>query len=291
MLGLYLAYMCRNKLSPFQPSVLELSEFLEYLVAANYTPKTIKAYITVIRRYHLQQDCAFTAGDSFQIREHLAGIDRTVRHRIRQAPAISPRELKLVLTALRAKNNSEVFIFAFTLAFTTFVRQANLAPHSSRSFDETRHTRRQDIVKTETGYGLRVFWTKTRQQSTAPDIIPLPVLKGDILCPTAAWLRYKKATLLVIKEAQQFETVTINLLSEVLRLTRIEADLKKPFTLHSLRRGGTVVCYKEGATIPDLMQHGTWASQAIWAYLAKECTPHSTVMKAWDQIAANQGQH
>ena len=33
-------------------------------------------------------------------------------------------------------------------------------------------------VSTKKGYGLVVFWTKTR----APDIIPIPVLKNSVIC-------------------------------------------------------------------------------------------------------------
>ena len=271
---------------------------MEYLAAAGFVVKTIKAYITVIKRFHLQMGVTLTATDSFEVKKHLAGLDRSLNHRVCQAQAISPTELSTLLLVLQQTSNPQPFIFAFTLAYTTFIRQANLPPPSEAAFDPARHTSRQDIVKTKHGFGLRVFWTKTRQSSTVPEVIPLPDLKGHILCPSAAWRAYKKLTkgadkrgpLLVFGtpgNQKQFEVISLPLLNEVFRLALSRAGMHGHFTLHSLRRGGSLACYKEGASVPDLMHHGTWASDAIWAYLARESAEDSSVMTAWEKVAGH----
>ena len=102
MLHLYLAYMCRQGLSPIQPSTQELSEFVEYLVAARYIAKTIRAYVTVIRRFHLERRLICRAADTFEFKQHLTGVDKTLMHRVVQAPAISPT-ISTVLTTTQSR--------------------------------------------------------------------------------------------------------------------------------------------------------------------------------------------
>ena len=108
-------------------------------------------------------------------------------------PAISPTQLGFNIQQLQSKPNAQPFIFAYTLAFTTFVRQANLAPPTAARYDGKRHTSFKDIVKTPTDYGLSVFWTKTRQKATVPEIIPLPIMKVSMICSTTAWRAYRKS--------------------------------------------------------------------------------------------------
>ena len=159
----------------------------------------------------------------------------------------------------------------------------------------------KDVVKTPTGYGLSVFWTKTRQKATVPEVIPLPRMKDSIICPTAAWKSYKKRArgvdmsgpLLVITPAQGKsgpEIIDLPLLSSVFKLAARQAGpVPSVHTAQSQTGGGggSLACYQQGASVPDLMHHGTWALDSIWNYLAREAAPHSSVMHAWQQVAAN----
>ena len=289
--------MTRHGLPVFGPRATDLSLFLEYLAASGYVAKSIRSHLTAIARMHKERSLTWQAPHEFAIQTHLAGLDKTLALRVHQAPALMPETMELLIAHLARKRGHEPYAFAFTLAYTTFIRQANLAPSSPTAFDRRRHTQRSDIVATSQGLGLTVFWTKTRQRSRAPDVIPIPKLKDSIVCPTTWWFRYKAATkganqhgpLLVHPERRgdglHFRPITLNFLRAVFRSLLAEADVTQPYTLHSLRRGGTLVCYREGATLPDLMQHGTWASDAIWNYLAKDAVYSSSVMAAWDGLA------
>ena len=82
-----------------------------------------------------------------------------------------------------------------------------------------------------------------------------------------------------------FETIALPFLHSVFKLAVVEAGLDPRLTLHSQRRGGSLFCYQEGASLPDVMLHGTWSSDTVWSYLAKKSAWSSSVMTAWKNLA------
>ena len=142
-------------------------------------------------------------------------------------------------------------MFALTLAFTTFIRQANLAHH---------HLSNKKLAKISGVYqgssvGRPAVGDTTNNHSTTPG---------------------NRAT---------FRTITLSFLRQVLALAIEQVGLDKNITLHSFRRGGSLLCYKEGASLPDVMLHGTWTTDAVWTYLAKETAWSSSVMTAWENLS------
>ena len=191
---LYSLFMSRHNLNVYNPSPVQLSEYIEYLAAAGYLPKTIRSHMTAIRRLHDQCGLRCDSLGHFSVVSHLKGIDKSLAYQIRQALSIGPAEVELLFASLRRKPGHQPFVFAITLAFTTFIRQANLAPPSLAAFSRLTHTMRRDIVHTTKGLGLVVFWTKTRQTARSQDIIPIPTLKGSPICPATSWASYQHFT-------------------------------------------------------------------------------------------------
>ena len=239
-----------------------------------------------------------TALKHFTVKSHLTALDKALALPVRQAAALQPEQMEHILRILAGRRHHEPFSFAFALAFTTFVRQSNLAPQSESSFNPARHTQRKDMVQSKDGLFLAVFWTKTRQHSRTPDLIPLPLLKDSILCPVFHWIKYKDYSRgapmqgpLLVTTAQAgaqavSTTITLPFLRSVFANLVQEAGLTGQFTLHSLRRGGSQTCYREGAAISDVMLQGTWTSGAVWDYLAKGISHNSSVIGAWERVAA-----
>ena len=194
MMRLYALFMTRHNLHMLQPSEAHISEFIEYLAACGYVAKSIHSHLTAIDRFHRERGLHCQALSAFSVTSHLVGIDKTLAHRTRQAPALLPDDMEAILRCLVMRKGHEPYAFALALAYTTFIRQANLAPPSLQAFDSRIHMMRKDIVDTPQGLGLMVFWTKTRQISRSPDVIPLPRMKGSIVCPTTWWFKYKRIT-------------------------------------------------------------------------------------------------
>ena len=298
MAKLYTLYMLHHNLPVYSPTPDHLSEFIEYLAANGFGARSIRAHLTAVNRLHLQQGKKMKAQKHFSVTSHLTALDKALASPLRQADALKPEQMELLLHLLAKKKHHQPFSFAFALAFTTFIRQSNLAPLSVKGFNPARHTQRKDVVKATDGFSLVVFWTKTRQQSRTPDLIPIPAPKGSILCPVQLWINYKhyskgaslKGPLLVTAEQCNgrlvFTTITLPFLRKVFASLISEAGLIGLYTLHSLSRGGSQTCYKEGAAVSDVMLQGTWSSGAVWDYLAKGLSRESSVITAWEKVAA-----
>ena len=163
---------------------------------------------------------------------------------------------------------------AVTFMLVGFFRQSNIAPPSSRRFDPTRQLIRDDVVITSTGLSIHLKWSKTMQKSSQSAVIFLPDTATSVLCPRRVYrdliqtdppasgrlplLRFQDGNPMpVYYITQQWATL--------LRMVGVQPRM---FSLHSLRRGGASYAYHSGgAAIQDIMSHGTWASDAVRAYL------------------------
>ena len=235
-------------------------------------PKTIRSHLAAIKRLHTENGLQFSACQQISKQVHLAGIDRSLAYQVKQAPSINPEQLEMLIHHLSKKPGHQPFVFALTLAFTTFIRQANLAPTSDKHFDRLRHTTRRDIISTKSGLGLVVFWTKTQQTARSPDIIPIPTLRDMIICPTKSWLNYQPYTQgapldspLLVAPADThltatgnkgtFRTITLSFLRQVLALAIEQVGLDKNITLHSFRLGGSLVCFIARCHVARYLDH------------------------------------
>jgi hypothetical protein len=167
---------------------------------------------------------------------------------------------------------------AFLFAFFGFLRQSNLAPPTSGSFDRPRHTRRADVSVHASGIIVTLRWTKTLQDFSKSFHIPLPSILGSPLCPTAAYLDFVKAApgrsqdpLLSFPYKGRSRIV---LSAGYLRkeLSNFLTSLKLPsysISLHSLRRrvGGGHGSLQGRCHTPTIQKHGTWVSGAVKGYL------------------------
>ena len=67
-----------------------------------------------------------------------------------------------------------------------FLRMSNIAPHSLKAFDSTRHLLHQDIIFAPPGAHVLLKWTKTMQNRTEHQFIQIPQLDNPVLCPVKA---------------------------------------------------------------------------------------------------------
>ena len=63
---------------------------------------------------------------------------------------------------------------------------SNIAPHSKKAFDPSRHILRQDVLFTPPGAHLIIKWTKTLQDRRAHHIVQLTSINNMYLCPVRA---------------------------------------------------------------------------------------------------------
>ncbi len=178
---------------------------------------------------------------------------------------------------------------ALLFGFYGMLRMSNITPTTQHQFDPARHTSRADVLIKPPEVVLVLKWSKTIQDLGSTPLIPLPEIPRHPLCPLQAYRELLAASpttsprqpLLTAKSSTGRQTLTAPLLSRL--LTDMLAALNQDpglYSFHSLRRGGATAAYHAGVSVVDVKRHGTWSSDAFWAYVTAPVVAASSVAQA-----------
>ena len=168
---------------------------------------------------------------------------------------------------------------------------SNVAPHSLRSFDPTRHFLRQDIIFGPPGAHVLLKWTKTLQNRSHHHFVQIPEIPNPTLCPVRA-VKDLLASRKLPSNAPLFAhsyppfhpvigTKTRDALKQVL------SNLGFSLTghgFHAFRRSGATLAFDNGVQLEHIMAHGLWRSSAVWSYLQSASQAPSVVPRMFASI-------
>ena len=194
------------------------------------------------------------------------------------APSLSARDIRHCADGLLSFGPIGVVARAALLfGVATFLRQSNYVVGASAT---VRHLlSREDVTFKEGNMEVLVRSTKTIWD--ARDAVVIPVAAAPY-CPVAAYgaaLRTsphrRGGPLFICPEIDRPLTAAAltSMIRGVLR-TLHHPDWAR-FTIHSLRHTGARLASAQGATLPEIMDHGTWTSRSVHTYLPR--TVHSSV--------------
>lgn len=126
------------------------------------------------------------------VRRALTGVDKSVRHKVSQAKAVSPEILRSVKYVTSGLHCGPTIKFLMLVMYMTMLRQSNFCPVSVKKFNKTRHMTRRDVSIDSGGLLIAVKWEKNLQLSTAATEVLIPATFDPIMCPVSA---YKHANL------------------------------------------------------------------------------------------------
>ena len=179
----------------------------------------------------------------------------------------------------------------YLLCFFSFLRLSNILPHSIAAFDHTRQLARVYYICTSDGVVLLIKWSKTMQNSKDIATISIPLLDDSPLCPIVAlnrmiWLYpvSDNEPLFVIPRSRGLVILTDSVAQKHLKEISCHLGLPKTFTFHDFRRAGASWAFQNGVPLEHIMKHGTWHSDAIWAYLSSSPTLESPVSRAFKVV-------
>ena len=182
-------------------------------------------------------------------------------------------------------------ICPITFAFTGLFRQSNLAPHSEKGFDVTRHLTRGDITRVPGSVQVEIKWSKTIQRAQDATSITLPRIPGRAFCPVAALDRMvisapTPSPLAPLFMTREGRVMPLSFLKKVWKETLLKLELPADkLSLHSLRSGGATAAWGTGQVSElDLMRHGTWASSA-WKGYVRPSTNKSSVIQTFKAMS------
>ena len=277
---LYLQFCIVHSVDPAAASLEDIAAFIEWLVIGQLAVGTVKNYVAAIKAlYHWWDKVSIIkALDSHTWRLTMRALAHTVRPPADRRAAMSPRHLCILLQTCLTQERYAPLAVALSLGFFAYIRVSNLAPPSLTDFDPSRHSTIMDVVDVGDTLLFHLKWSKTRQSTRHPFVIPVPALGESPLCPVRVWRRYLTLLavpsenschpLLVTTDDPRGQVITISALRAMFREILSLAQLHLfGYTPHSLRRGGATFSFQAGVALDAIKHHGTWRSSAVEAYL------------------------
>lgn len=158
----YLSYMTNRGLDPLTPSEYHLTGLIVHLSKKFKSPATVSNYMSGAANWVALAGgnrSTFTDGLVRMVRK---GIGNMSSHQVKKAPAISPDDIKHLVTYLRSAGPEGVVLeAAFLIGYLSLVRQSNLLTPALDMWGGAHTIRRQDISQTPLGLCLRITSSKT----------------------------------------------------------------------------------------------------------------------------------
>ena len=231
----FLAFLIFMKL-PIQISVHNVLTFLEYLYCRQISPAVLKKSVSINSQF------APSPKGIFDI--------KTMYH---------------ISISCDLLGDPCLFRAIFLVAFFGFLRMSNIAPHSSKKFDPSKHILRQDLFFQPPGVHVTLKWSKTLQDHRAYHVVLLPQLANTYLCPARA-LHQLLATRPLPPSAPLFANITSphnqiidttvrDALKFILRIRNIPL---KPRGFHTFIRSGATFAFDNNVPLQSIMAHGSW---------------------------------
>ena len=256
-------------------SVKVLLSFLECLASNQCSATMVANYISAIKAnltlYHLNFSICDHPNVKYFIRS--LRINRplsVVYHNIIDIPMLK-RISRLALTFKQGRIYKAIFL----TGFFAFLRLSNLCPHSLATFDPSRHLTGADLIFTKSFVKVILKWSKTIQTRDSVQVITLPRLTDQDLCPRAA-LKYLKKYYSFTDQSPLFQSYGSGGWSPLIdsRVRKVLKAINKKlglnpshFTFHSFRRSGATFAFNSHIPVRNIQRHGTWTSDCVWRYI------------------------
>ena len=267
----YLTYMVANNRHPYEPSVLDILLYAQFLANSLKSPASVKNYISGAKTFLQQQGASVAPFSSPLLINLFKGITKLSAHIPIPAPVIDLPRLKHMCDILAVMDpDASTARTAILLGFTTLLRQSNLLPATIRGQDHC--IRRRDCVLEDHTLWVTINSSKTIYEPSKRVVIPVRACPSKY-CPVNAWLQYihrvpldPDAPALMLSPSAPLTAQKLNAYMRVTLGALALPDADK-VTVHSLRRSGAQAAAANGASREHLMIHGTWATSAINSYV------------------------
>lgn len=285
--AMFVEFMTCHELDPTRPEQYDILQFVTHLAEQNLSPASIYNIISGAKSWVV---AAGGDGELFSSKASARlkrGIAKTLGRQLRQAPALSPSDLYLVISFMTKLGPPAASpIAALLTAYFTFMRQSNLLVPTGRTWNTPHTIRREDVTPHSQGLLVTIKSSKTIMSANQATALLLPRIPGSILCPVTAWYRAIEGCPAAPTAPAFMSTPTrpldVRTLTNMLRSTleAVHIPDAHSYTLHSLRRGGARACHAQGVPPAAIMAQGTWESDAVYRYIPRQAPSAAPVALA-----------
>ena len=251
--------------------------FVEFLHVNGVKIPTIRNYLSAVKHYFL----LFSFPVHMFQNRRLLMLLRSISINATYTPKLRPVFTIDILSKLVQLSSSiplgKIYKAIFLTAFFGYLRLSSLVPTSK--FHKF-HLLRSHFQIHPLGYLLCLHRTKTHQHYDQSHSIILPRICNSILCPVSAlndmWSEVPAQPSDVAFgywEMGRYVPVVAykvrSTLAKCIRQLNLGPSL---FTFHAFRRSGATYSFNNNVSFQDIRLHGSWKSDAIYAYLQTTST-------------------
>jgi integrase len=134
--------------------------------------------------------------------------------------------------------------------------------------------RRGDVTITANSVIVHLRWTKTLQKYQQSARIQLFAIQHSPVCPLKAFLQLQRSYPVLPSDpflsywvSGRLYLISQSHIRRALKRLVLTLNLHTHLTFHSFRRSGASLAFASGVPFQAIQAHGTWASDALWAYI------------------------
>ena len=275
MFQLFLAFLVVVDLSLPGVTSMDILAFMEYLAQSGMSPDHITNHITAIRSM-----CIVYGINTIPFRDHRIPLFikslKLNRAFAPHVPLIIDETLLLqIIIASAYLQFPLIFKPLYLLAVFSFLRLSNILPHTTTTFDKTRHLCVADVIFADSKAVIVLKWSKTFQDRVKTTTVNIPSLGASALCPVKALRQMlacipssQDAPLFQIPHGHSYKPLTDSAARKHLKTISTLLALPRPLTFHDFRRGGASWAFSRGVPVQEIQAQGTWTSDYVWRYIS-----------------------
>jgi integrase len=251
-----------------------LLAFIEFLISSDLAVPTVKNYVSSIKTYFKCNGVNIEVFNSHQLALTLSSLTKNYSPPVSLKPIFSPQQFVQLIKFSNQLPLHNLYKIAFIFGYLALFCISNVAPTSFAAFDPLRHLRRGDVSIVGSSIIIHLRWTKTLQKYRQSARIRLFAIPGSPVCPLAAFISLQRShpvlpsdPFLSYRVSGRLYIITQNHLRRSLKRLVASLSFSPHLTFHAFRRSGASLAFASGVPFQAIQAHGTWASDALWAYI------------------------
>lgn len=272
----FLCFCIYFKLKYLPVSTDTLQLYAQFLSRSFKSIEGIKNYLSGVKIMHQLLGYEVSQINDYLLNLSLKGISKNLSHIIKHACPITPDILVQIYHVLNMDSPDDITYWClFLFAFFLLARKSNLVPTSRKDLISPKFLLSRDVLLTDEGLVINMYWSKTIQAGERVLRTPLSFIRKSVLCPVRAYMN-------MIKVVPRTEDSPLFLLSSkkpifyrnFLQRVRQAVSLiglnKEEFSTHSFRRGFATFAFRLNLPSDLIQLMGDWKSDAYKNYLQYE---------------------
>lgn len=278
-------------ITPTVPVYQNICAYIEFLVDSTPSPKTVSNHISHLRTYLRKAQASTQQVDTYRVKWALNSVHRDTAYIPRIKQAFPVNLLNQMVIALPSAPHGNIIRVSILLMYYAALRQSEVLPYSSSTFDHRRHLSRRDVVLCDGAVSVHIKHAKNLQSVYEFKRVMLQPAPDPRLCiVNAVSQMYQTTPTHHLDEAcvlfnDSRRPVSVEYIRRQWKAHLVQHGVEtEALSLHSLRKAAATAAHDEGCSELEIQRYGGWRSNAHRSYItASQRNVNAAVIKALNQ--------